>query len=457
MNETLADTAAGFLLGRIDYERTPPKSGTTSTFRLERMEELLRRLGDPQRQIRCVHIAGSKGKGSTAAMTASILTAAGHRTGLFTSPHIVRFEERIRVDGEMIPTARCTDLVDRLRPIVAEMDTGPLGGPTFFELTTALAWLHFLQESVDIAVMEVGLGGRLDATNICRPEVTLITSISRDHTRLLGETLSEIAAEKAGILKPNVTLLSAVTDAEARTAIQAQVDRVGIETHWLGDEIQVEFAELAPQTDDCPTLRWTFSCRTRWRTHSDLVSPLPGRHQAINASLAVTAADYLNGNTSWRIGRKDIRHGLESVHWPLRTEILARGPLLIVDAAHNEASIAALIDTLQETNASGRIAIFAASRDKDAAAMLRQIIAAFDDVVLTRFVGNPRAVTVEDLQTLAGDDPAATIHPAQSPEEALALARWIARHDDLICATGSFFLAAEVRQLHLADSTSVDD
>lgn len=438
--------AAGFLLGRIDYERTPPSGNSAGTFRLARMQDLLQRLGNPHLEVPCVHIAGSKGKGSTAAMTAAILTAAGHRTGLFTSPHIERFEERIQIDGVPIPSERFAELVEQLRPVAEEMDPGPLGGPTFFELTTALAWLHFVTEQVDVVVLEVGLGGRLDATNLCRPLVTIVTSISRDHTKILGESLAEIASEKAGIAKPRVPMLTAVSAAEPLAVIRERAAAVDAACHVVGEGIDVAFHETTPEGSAgavFPSV--SIDLDTPWRNHQQVKVPLPGRHQAWNTALAVGTVDLLDATGALCVTKSAIRDGLAAVRWPLRIEVIGRDPLLVVDAAHNEASITALVESLRDVSAVRRIAIVAISKDKDATTMLRYLGAGFDDLILTRFLGNPRAIAVEDLRRLCGDDMTCHLHRAAGPAEALTFARSLATPADLICATGSFFLAGEIR------------
>jgi len=474
-----AAAAESFLLGRIDYERTPPAGNVHGAFRLERMQDFLARLGDPQTKLPCVHIAGSKGKGSTAAMTAAILTQAGRRTGLFTSPHVERFEERIQIDGVLIPTERFQALVEQIRPIVADMDRAPLGGPTFFELTTALAWLHFLAERVDLVVLEVGLGGRLDATNICRPLVSIITSISRDHTRILGDRPEQIAREKAGIIKPGVPVLTAVAEPGPLAVIRELADRHGAPCHVLGDGIRLT-SRLATTTavagdaagdeacnrrdrDGHETNRQFESSRqeiaagglpffdleivTPWRTHRGLRTPLAGEHQCRNAALAVAAVDALHAQGAAEVAAEAIPAGLRAVRWPLRVEVVARRPWLILDAAHNEASIQALVDALRPVAARRRLAVFGSSRDKDAPTMLRLLAAGFDQLIVTQFLGNPRAIPADELRQLAEQAAPGRVTLAPTPAAALQAARSLASVDDLICVTGSFFLAGEILEL----------
>jgi dihydrofolate synthase/folylpolyglutamate synthase len=445
----LSDRAAlDFLYGRIDYERAPPVGDAGGAFKLDRMRELLARLGDPQLQIPCVHVAGSKGKGSTAAMLASVLTAAGHRTGLFTSPHIHRFEERVQIDGVLLAREHLVRHVERLRPLALDMDSLPCGGPTFFELTTALGWLEFLEQRVDVAVLEVGLGGRLDATNLCRPLACLITSISRDHTRLLGDTHEAIAAEKAGIVKPDVPLLTAVDESGPLRVIRGICQERGAPCYVLGEDIHLRNLHRIDDEDRAASLPfYGLDVRTPWRLHREIDVPLPGLHQTRNVALVLTAADLLDETTQFSLPEPALRHGLLSVRWPLRIEVVGHDPLLILDAAHNVASIAALLETLRGVRAARRIGIFGTSRDKEAAVMLRQLAPEFDELILTQFLSNPRAIRVADLHRIATRELSRPCRTAETPAEALALARELATPRDLICLTGSFFLAAEVREL----------
>lgn len=444
---TPAESAAlEFLLGRIDYERAPPAGPSPGPFRLARMQAFLAALGDPQLSLPCVHIAGSKGKGSTAAMLAAMLTQAGFRTGLYTSPHIHRFEERIQLGGEPIPTGRFAELIERVRPVAAAMDSGELGGPTFFELTTAVAWLYFQAVAADVVVLEVGLGGRLDATNLCLPLLTLITSISRDHTRLLGERLDQIAREKAGIIKPGVPVLTGVDATEPLEVIRAVAADSGSECHVLSESIQL-FPRAEPTTAADPLPRYEFQLRTPWREHPRLRAPLAGAHQARNAALAVAAVDWLDAVGGLLIPPAAVEEGLAAVRWPLRIEIVARAPLVILDAAHNEASVAALLETLRPLPVRRRVVLFAAARDKDARAMLMQLTDACDELILTRFLGNPRAIPVEELTRLAGAPQRCRVHAAPDPRAALETARALTGPDDALIVTGSFFLAGEVREL----------
>lgn len=444
------DEALQFLYDRVNYERKPPDAALDGNFRLATMRALLASLGDPQRQMPIVHIAGTKGKGSTAAFTAASLTAAGYRTGLCTSPHLSRVEERFTIDGAECSAEQFARLVDPVRRAAASMDQGD--SLTFFELTTALAFLHFAQSGVDAAVVEVGLGGRLDSTNVCQPAVAAITNISFDHTRLLGNTLAEIAAEKAGIIKPGVPVISGVVDDEPRDVIravcrqqQAELWEAGVAFHGeylppSGGQLQgsVQLSGPALPADFCEQ-----PCELG----------LLGSHQAANAAVAAAILARLR-NDGWHIPAAALRQGLSQVRWPARFEVLRRNPMVVVDAAHNVASAAALHDTLATHTAPRRKwLIFGTSRDKDACGMLRVLGRWFDQIVVTRFQSNPRGVPAEELAAAAaaaGCSPAAvTVCP--TPAAAWALVHAQLSEGDLVCATGSIFLASELRELIIAE------
>ena len=348
-------------------------------------------------------------------MVSQILVAAGIRTGLFTSPHLECFEERIRINGEPIATRQLIELVNELAAIVEKID-GTAGHlkPTFFELTTALGWLAFQRNAVRIAVLEVGLGGRLDSTNLCCPEVCAITSISRDHTHILGSRLSQIAAEKAGIIKDTVPVVCGTLPAEAEAVIR----------------------KLAAEKS-APVLSAASS--------SPFPCSLAGRHQQKNAAVAAAITDQLR-HRGWSIPSNAVTDGLQQVTWPARVEIMSRKPLIVLDAAHNWASCGALLETLQELHTGGRrILIFSTSADKNAHSLLRRLAPEFDTLLLTAFQSNPRALGVSDLASAARQVTARPFHVTQDPSSAWKAAQCLSQPDSLICVAGSFFLAAELR------------
>jgi dihydrofolate synthase/folylpolyglutamate synthase len=411
-----AEQAIEFLHSRIDYERMSA-SLSASDFKLDRMRNLLRRLGDPHLATPVVHIAGTKGKGSTAAMVSQILVEAGHCVGLFTSPHLERFEERIRIDGVPIEPEELVEIVDQLAQITAKIDAESGGlKPTFFELTTALGWLAFKKREVQIAVLEVGLGGRLDSTNICLPEVCAITSISRDHTHILGSRLSQIAAEKAGIIKEQIPVVIGELPAEADAAVRKIAARQNSEV------IAATLPIAVPKN-------------------------LKGEHQKKNAAVAVAIVEQLR-QRGWTISDEAVSTGFRNVTWPARVEVVSEQPLVVLDAAHNWASCGALLDSLSSLHKNGRrILIFATSADKDAASLLRRLAPEFDTLILTAFQSNPRALPVADLLHIATQVTARRAHVAADPASAWKAARRLSQADSLICVAGSFFLAAELRGL----------
>lgn len=461
------DEALRFLHDRIDYERAAAADCTADDLRLDRLRRLLAELGDPHLAVPAIHVAGTKGKGSTAALLASVLRQAGYRTGLFVSPHLHALEERFTVDGRHARPAQVVSLVDRLREAVARIDAG--SGrlpPTFFELVTALAWLHFARSRCDVVVLEVGLGGRLDATNLCRPEVCVVTNISRDHVRILGPTLADIAREKAGIVKPGVPVVTGIRQAETLAVLEDVCRTRGAPLRRLDREFtlrlddreptapHVDPSENAPHSSCTPhssTAPHRFDIVTARRTWSSLTVSLPGRHQTTNAALAVAVLDLLI-ERGWTIPESAVVDGLARTNWPARVEVLARNPTVVVDAAHNWASVGALVDTLPELGpARNRILVFASSRDKDYRGMLRRLLPHFPTVVLTRFRDNPRAIPLDQLQSAAAGLSSRPMHAASDPAAAWDLARRLAGPDDLVCAAGSFFLAAEFRELVLQE------
>ena len=478
------EEAMRWLYDRIDYERIRP-NGQSNPFRLERVEQLLHRIGNPHKRIRSVHIAGTKGKGSTAAMLDSILRNAGLRVGLFTSPHIVCFEERMRVNGSMPNPKQLTSLVQRLSEVLScAAAENPDRPPTFFEMTTLLAWMFFDQQHVDIAVLETGLGGRLDCTNVCNPLLTIITSIGLDHTHILGDTIAKIAAEKAGIIKPAVPVIQGRLPDEADAVVAAFAQKNSSVRQVLDKDFRYFSRPSAPdsskawtdtsaaeQSDNNEQLnnyryRQTMIFERPDGSRIELQVPFVGEHQLQNAALAVHAADTLSAGLIPAINEQSICRGLADTFWPLRFEVLPyEHHRVIVDAAHNPDSILALIKCLQQQpwHDSARTLIFASSADKDAASMLTLAASHFDRIVLTRYVGNPRSIAPEQLQSILTEivctaQSATNIFTSGRPAEilvaaepALALTLACAKPTQpdkhFICATGSLFLAAEIRSL----------
>ena len=441
------EQALEFLYSRVNFERQSSTQYGLGDFLLDRMRQLLQRLGNPQDRLPTVHIAGTKGKGSTAAMLASVLSAAGHRTGLFTSPHITQFEERFTVDGRQPTPDELVELVNQVADVVQAMDEMPGAmSPTYFEIVTALGWLYFSRQEAQLVVLEVGLGGRLDSTNICRPNVCVITSISRDHTKQLGYRVEQIAAEKGGIIKAGVPVVSGVLDPAARGVIEQIASERGCRLVQLGRELTSAYHPGAPSLPggNCGIDHFDVSLhRQHW---SGLPLALLGEHQARNGALVLAVVAELRAQ-GWMLPDEAIERGLRETRWASRIEVLGEYPAVIVDGGHNWAAVAALVETLtQRFRARRRILVFAASQDKDVAGMLRQLYPVFDTIILTAFHNNPRNLPAGELAQLSHAMSSRLVHVTNNSAAAWKLARRLAGPEDLICVTGSFFLAAELRE-----------
>ena len=424
--------AAGVTLrGRLDelyrFERIAMRPG------LAGVERLLELAGRPDRAFPSVLIAGTNGKGSVAAHLASILRTAGLKTGLYTSPHLVRFEERIRVDGAEIGSSELEALLTTWWPRFEEEK------PSFFEAATALGFDHFARARVDVAVVEVGLGGRLDATNVLTPRVSVITTIASDHTEILGHTLRRIALEKAGIVKENGRLALGVAPGDARNAILEIAAERRSSVSILGDETRARVLGTSPEGT-------TFRLRAPFY-QGTLRTPLVGRHQARNAALAALAAGlYLEDRPREEIARA-IEQGIAGTRWPARAEVIPGEPPVLVDAAHNVEGAAALADTVAEIWP-GKPVVFVAgfSRDKEHESILSTLGRAASRFVLTRYHGE-RATPPEELLAVA---PAAHLdcEVIPDPERALASARaWALGAGGAVVLTGSLYLIGEALPL----------
>jgi dihydrofolate synthase/folylpolyglutamate synthase len=444
------EQALAFWFGRINYEKIVPGPGD---LKLDRMRDLLRRLGDPHDRLRILHVAGSKGKGSTSAMLAAVLSQAGYRTGLFTSPHLDRVEERIQIDGTSIASADLAEVLGEIREAV-EDPADPLAA-TFFEIATAAGLVHFARRRVDVAVLEVGLGGRFDATNVCQPLVSVITSISYDHTEQLGHRLASIAGEKAGIVKPGCPTVSGATAAEAREVIEAVCRERGARLQQLDVDFhhRYEPGRVVARGKGYALEKPHVQISTRAQTWPVMELGLLGHHQADNAAVAVVCLEEARAQ-GLRVDEEAVRSGLAGVRWPARLEVFGGRPLVVLDCAHNLASVQALLDTLAASfPATRRLLIFAGGGDKDLRGMLGLLAPHFAHVYLTRFRTNPRAIAPELLAELLESvgGPPCTVCP--TPADAWRAARAAAGPADLVCVTGSVFLAGEVRPFLLGEES----
>ena len=430
--------AEKYLQGLTDYEKSTSILYNAENYDLRRMRLLLNTLGNPHKGIKTIHIAGTKGKGSTAAMISSILISAGYPTGRFTSPHLFSWQERIAINNRPITKrdfARMASLVQpHVRTINSEERFGRL---TTFEALTAMAFCYFREKKIDFQVLETGMGGRLDATNVIEgPEVCIITSISLDHTQILGDTLAQIAGEKAGIIKPGCTVISAPQPAEALVVIENKRRAMNTLFILAGRDIRWE-------SRGSTLSRQVFSIQSKLRNYQ-LSLHLLGDFQMENAALAIAAIEVLEENGT-EIDRTHIVRGLSNVKWPARLQVLNHAPLLIIDGAHNPYSIKKVIESIKKYFHYKRTSvIFGSSQDKDIEGMANEL-SGFADHVILASSPHPRAATTDYLTAIFQKSGMQTI-VAGTMGEALSCALTDSGKDDLILATGSLFLAAAIQK-----------
>jgi dihydrofolate synthase/folylpolyglutamate synthase len=422
---------------------------------LKRESRLLNALGNPQLTYTNTLIAGTKGKGSTAVFVERVLREAGIRTGLYTQPDLHTFRERMRVKGNFISEEEVAELVPVVRAAVEEIEQSRELGPYItYEVATALALYYFHQQRVQHAVIEVGLGGRLDSTNVTHPLVSVIASISYDHMQILGETLTHIATEKAGIIKPNGVVVTSARPIEALLAIESVSNKQHARMVRIGsseaDPAQIEVEEgLVPplsyryQLEERTEEHQRFTVWTPEHTYTQLEIPLAGQHQLENATLALAALDELRKKgITWN--EEALRVGLRSVRWPARIDVVEHNPTVVVDGAHNTDSMEKLLQALRDSFKSQHlIMVLSLARDKDLVGIAKAL-QTVDAIILTQMV-HPRAARIEKMQEIFTQyAPDVQIYSTQDSRAAMNLALSIANREDLICATGSLYLAGEV-------------
>ncbi len=413
----------------------------SDTFSLSRMRGLLRKLGNPHTKIRAVHIAGTKGKGSTAAMLAEMLKACGYKVGLYTSPHICDLRERISVNGQVITKTALAELINNAEPHIEKMGDDK---PTFFEILTALAFCYFNQEDVDIAVIETGMGGRLDSTNVLKPLVCGLTSISIDHTHQLGKTLEEITAEKAGIFKRDVPVISAPQSAAAVKVLKKAATEAGSELAFTGDDIEFSCRVESSRRAGCHARVCLTTPRSKFE---HLPVPLLGEHQAVNCGLALALLDQLKVG-GIEIDDEKAVQGLAGMYLPGRMEMIRQEPRILVDGAHNAASMQALIRAIgQHIPYDSMVMIFGCAADKDINGMMDQIATGADKVVFTRAADSPRAAEPTELAEIYEQRCDRTAQVTDNLVEAIRTAEGAVTPEDIICITGSFYLVGQTKQL----------
>ncbi len=453
--ETEYQASLDYLYSFVDYSLTRNLRYSPEKFDLARMEALMERLNRPERQYPVIHVAGTKGKGSVSVMCASALRAQGYRTGFYTSPHLHEYTERIQIDGQPIGKQELVELVREIKPHVAAIER-----LTTFEITTALAFMYFARQKAGVAVIEVGLGGRLDATNVLPPLVSVITSLSMDHMNVLGDTLALIAAEKAGIIKPGRPVVMAPQNNEARLVVEriaaergSSLVEIGRDTHYAplshsldGQTLMVWNAKDQPLLDEYLESGYT----TVWQP-TLLQIPLLGYHQVENAATAYETLQVAR-HEGLELSEEAIQKGMANVHWPGRFEILHRKPMIIVDSAHNRDSALKLRLAIDDYLPGKQVVLlFGASEDKDIYGMFAELLPRVRQVVATQSI-HPRALDANKLVELAhqfGVRAQAVVPLEQALEKALALAG----EEAVVVAAGSIFIAAAVREVWLKMET----
>lgn len=435
------NSAMRYLFDKTDYEKQRKLRYNVTTFDLRRIKALLKSLGNPHKRISTVHIAGTKGKGSTATMLAKMIEVNDYTVGLYTSPHVSTLHERIVINSKMITEKQMLGLLNRMH---ASIESFSAKGDTltFFEIMTALAFMHFDDCDVDVAVIETGLGGRLDSTNVIKPAVVGITSISLDHQDLLGDTIDRIAKEKAGVMKEGVHVVTVPQDPEAMKVLKHHALSVNAPLSVTGKDIDFSSRfessrEEGPHTRICLT--------TEKSRFEHLRVPLPGAHQALNCGLALAMLDKLKDH-GYEIDDEKAADGLSQVSLIGRMEIITSNPRIIVDAAHNAASIRALIHAIgQHVPYDSMVIIFGCNCDKDVRGMLEQLQYGADKMVFTRS-NSPKAMFPQDLAEIYAEVCGKMCQTAMTLREAVRIAKSAISREDLICIAGSFYLVGQAKE-----------
>ncbi|MGD0092888.1 MAG: folylpolyglutamate synthase/dihydrofolate synthase family protein [Planctomycetota bacterium] len=455
--------ALAYLDTFVNFERQPLGAGMKAVITLDRVRELAARLGNPQDSFPSLHVAGTKGKGSTCAFAEAILSAAGLRAGLYTSPHLQDVRERIRINGAQIPPADFARLVAQATPALEAMRRPPPGQrrPTYFEALTHLAFAWFAEQQVDVAVVEVGMGGRLDATNILTPRACGITNISLDHQAILGSTLQLIAGEKAGIMKPGVPVVIAPQAREVARTLEECARAAGAPCEFIGRDMNL-CASVSPSPCGRGQREWArwLPPHARLRLFEGLVFEaelgLRGKHQVENWAVAVRLADLFHKHSTGKhIPPEAVRNGSRNVYWPGRLEevpaaqassLRAVGPRLILDGAHNDHSLRTILNEVTQHLKTPAV-LFACAKDKDSAAMLQVLAAAGVRTVVFTHSGSPRGRDPGELAQLWLGHTGSAAPAFSSCAEGFEAARGLVGADDVLLVTGSLYLVGAVKDL----------
>ena len=422
--------ALDYIYSFVDFSLTHQENLSPENFDLSRMVDFMDKLGNPQNDFPSLHVAGSKGKGSVSAMCASVLQQAGYKVGLYTSPHLKDFEERIQVNRIPMDRAILADYVEEIKPCVSQVP-----GLTTFEIMTGLGFLYFSRQQVDIAVIEVGLGGRLDATNVITPLVAVITSLYLDHVSILGDTLDKIAREKGGIIKPGIPVVCAPQERIALDVIREISQERKAPLIEIGRDYEYKIRSRTLDGQEFSVLAAGHEVQ--------LAIPLVGDYQVINAVTAYAALDTLR-QREYHLSDEDMAQGFRKTSWPARFEVLRRDPPLVVDSAHNPASIGKLRETIDEFfPEKPLILVFGISEDKQLEGMLEEILPRTSTLITTQ-ADHPRAMDAFELARRA-EGCSCRIVAIPRVSDALQRALELGGSDSLVMVSGSIFVAASAR------------
>lgn len=441
--------AVNYLDSLVNWERVVSAHYNANNFGLARISRILAALGNPHRKFKAAHVAGTKGKGSTVTMLAEMVRACGIKTGLYTSPHLLDIRERIMVDGQKISENAFAKAVSAVAAIIPK---AKVNSPTYFEVLTAAAFKHFADTGVELAVIETGMGGRLDATNVVNPDVVGITSISFDHIAQLGNTLEAIAREKAGIFKKNVPVVSAPQREGVKQVLGEAAARLHAPLRYSDENVdfsyRFEFSRAAG--------RHARICLTTENSKFEHVQvPLLGEHQALNCTLALNMLDVLK-TRGWPIDDQLAVQGLDRVNLPGRMQIINENPRILIDGAHNAASIDALMRAIgQNITYDSMVVIFACHRDKDISGMIKRLQLGADKMIFTS-TGTPRSAEPAELAAQYMEVSGKMTQVADTLDQAMQIALRAVSREDIICITGSFYLIAQAARKYSAASGAVE-
>ena len=433
----------------IDYEKSPDFSRQVRFYNLNRISQLLELLGNPHKKLKVIHVAGSKGKGSTAAIIASVLTHAGYKTGLFTSPHLITPRERCRINNDLISEVDFARYLEKLIPAIENTSDSQFGRVSFFEIYTALAFTYFADEKTDFAVVEVGLGGRLDATNVVSPVISVITPIGLEHTEILGETYSDIAREKAEIIKDGCPVALAPQHTEAyevfeKVANERKAPIIKVKNIQDQDTYTLDIKHKL-DSDGIPIAQ-QFDIETNSDRYKDMSLSLLGYHQYVNATTAIAAIECIDLQ-GYKISKEYVYEGFRNVKWDGRLHRVNSSPIVILDGAHSPMSMEVLIRSIRNTYRYAQVVfIVSLMRDKDINEIGRIISKIADSVVTTQVSNNPRAIPADIIKN-TWTNICRKVVACPNPKKAIKKELANASPTDLICITGSLYLVGQALEL----------